>query len=486
MMQLKFDKKFKKIVRDIPYWKTEEDIPSHIKDFLYESFIPDVIFNDGTGEFHCFYCLRELDENLECSKCNVSYKDIVDHGGWTFIENTKEQHWENSYHGFVFDVVNQDVLLYDIEIIVQSYYNDCAKKNYMKFNYRVNHAYFIAKKSFKDLFNDEEVLYDDYYKNVYLEYNYNVFDMGILYTENLDSLKNTIYRYSFLWKAKDYLKKTKVYLYTLHFLPIYFPQFEYLMKENLFNLAFDSPEPLKKNKTFSETFGLSKEYLPLIKKHNMTWHEVRLLSAYPTEDYSLLQFFCRYDTYGSFIDLIKKYKIDLASLKRYLEDHGYLINILEYFDYIRFADELQLDLKSKKILYPSDLLSEHNKLYLQKNQVNDPLINKKINDLASILSINKYEDEKYVIFPADSVEALMDESTQQHNCVCSYCENIAKNFCQIYFMRKKETLKDSFVTVEVRNNKVVQAKAKYNELPSEEANAILQKWEQKLIPVVCQ
>jgi len=101
----------------------------------------------------------------------------------------------------------------------------------------------------------------------------------------------------------------------------------------------------------------------------------------------------------------------------------------------------------------------------------------------SILSFNKYEDDEYIIYPATSIQDLVEESRQQKNCVRTYCEAISNNESQIYFMRRKEELDKSFVTIEVNDKKIIQARVKYNELPSKEINEILNKWEQNLIPI---
>lgn len=52
------------------------------------------------------------------------------------------------------------------------------------------------------------------------------------------------------------------------------------------------------------------------------------------------------------------------------------------------------------------------------------------------LSINKYLNNKFIIFPALTVESLKDESKQQNNCVRTYAEKYANGNCDIYFMRE--------------------------------------------------
>ena len=51
-------------------------------------------------------------------------------------------------------------------------------------------------------------------------------------------------------------------------------------------------------------------------------------------------------------------------------------------------------------------------------------------------------------------------------------------------MRYKSNINKSFVTIEVRNGKVVQARTKFNEEPSIEIMNIIKKWERTLIMVV--
>ena len=94
-----------------------------------------------------------------------------------------------------------------------------------------------------------------------------------------------------------------------------------------------------------------------------------------------------------------------------------------------------------------------------------------------------FENKKYIIIPAKSISALIDESKQQNNCVRTYAERIAKNECDIYFMRFISSQDKSLVTVEVRNNKIVQKRTKNNEKTSKEQDKFLNLWERKILNV---
>ena len=67
-----------------------------------------------------------------------------------------------------------------------------------------------------------------------------------------------------------------------------------------------------------------------------------------------------------------------------------------------------------------------------------------------------------------------------------YAQRIINHECQIYFMRKKNNPLKSLVTIEVANNKIIQARVKYNKLPDDEIRKILTKWEKQLVPLIIQ
>jgi hypothetical protein len=49
--------------------------------------------------------------------------------------------------------------------------------------------------------------------------------------------------------------------------------------------------------------------------------------------------------------------------------------------------------------------------------------------------------------------------------------------------RKKNNIDKSLVTIEIRNNKVVQAKTKNNCLPNKDLMDVIKKWEKTLMPI---
>ena len=82
------------------------------------------------------------------------------------------------------------------------------------------------------------------------------------------------------------------------------------------------------------------------------------------------------------------------------------------------------------------------------------------------------------IYPRSTKE-IKEEGLSQDNCVASYIEDVLSESCHIMFMRPITDLKHSYITLEIRNNRIVQAKRKYNEEPSDEEYEIIKKWNKK-------
>ena len=173
--------------------------------------------------------------------------------------------------------------------------------------------------------------------------------------------------------------------------------------------------------------------------------------------------------------------ISLNRFIKYSKMHHGKIKTYLYKDYLRFAKLLGFDLKNNRYAFPKNLKEEHDKLEKQYEIQSKKLINKAIIKRGKELSVNKYQNKTFVILPARSLKDLQDESKQQNNCVRTYAEKYAKGSCDIYFMRATDEPQKSLVTVEVKNNKVVQSRVKNNNNPNEKQIHFLQKWEQNVL-----
>ena len=488
MIRLCFNNKFNSVIEEYSdIWKTEDNMPTCIKSFIDEVYDSRVIYELNTEKYYCSNCLKELDKDYKCPKCNKQYTNI----------NTKylirvydlKEIKENNYSSYyyVYDIYNGEVVLYKIKETIY-YDNPLTIYPYKTRKLEISNAYLVRENGLNDIINKEYKGYDEIKKELsinsyiyeFLDDSFNDIELyghtsSFLYLDNLEELKNTIYKYTNIWESKSYLKDNFFSYEHLTYFPIATKSFEYLMKEKMYYLAYDRPDQLKYDKYL-------KEHINFIKENNLNIDEIETFRMIKEEDLDFIKkaYICNY----ALDEVLYDYKVNLIKLKKYFEEKELDYNYIEeYLDYLRMAEKVGLDIKDKKVLFPKHLLEEHDKLYTQIMIDKDPKIENKIILLKDLLSINKYEDNEYIIYPAESVETMIDESREQHNCVRTYCERYSENKCQIYFMRKKENKDKSFVTIEVRDGKVVQARTKYNELPSENIMHIINTWERGLVLV---
>ena len=83
----------------------------------------------------------------------------------------------------------------------------------------------------------------------------------------------------------------------------------------------------------------------------------------------------------------------------------------------------------------------------------------------------------YLVCVPQSTQDIKDEAVQQNNCVASYIDRVIRGECQIVFLRNSQLPDKSLVTLEVRGNRVVQAKQRYNQEPTPEQWDIIHKYE---------
>ena len=299
---------------------------------------------------------------------------------------------------------------------------------------------------------------------------------GYVYPYNLkEILKDTDYKY---FRFEKFLKE----IGTINFERVlenslWYPSFEMLLKLKLYNLALDANQ-FNNTGSFNQIFGVPKDYYSFLKRNKIDYKQLEILRLLQEKDINKIRYLSQYSIHT--LENIKNY-ISLDSFIKYAKMHRGKIDTYLYKDYLKFAFLAGLDLKNKKYIFPDNLKERHDELekYVETN--NRKLLNKQISKRCKELNNNKYQDEMFIILPAKSVEALENESKQQSNCVRTYSEDYANGSCDIYFMRLLCAKNKSLVTVEVKNNEVVQSRIKHNYQPTEEQKLFLEKWQQNVL-----
>ena len=187
-------------------------------------------------------------------------------------------------------------------------------------------------------------------------------------------------------------------------------------------------------------------------------------------------------TVDYFIKLVKEYNYKPKSLARYIDNilrfegetrQDYVLSYL--YDYTIMSSAIS---KRKFNKYPRYLATMHNITVRNYNRLKkkfpEELFKKRIKlDM-------EYTYKNWIIIYPKTTQDMKDEAIQQSNCLASYIDRVIDGKTDIVFLRKKSAPNESVVTVEVKNNKVVQRYASHNTEPSEEQLLVLNKYEEYL------
>lgn len=277
-----------------------------------------------------------------------------------------------------------------------------------------------------------------------------------------------------------------------------YESFELLWNMKLYNLCFNAKN-LNKNGSFYKRFGLPKNYLKFMQNNDIDYRELKLLRLFKNQDYGLIE-----KCYNSnFRDV--KFLYENGILESYLEagNNIYLGNIKLlkeinefiplhklndypkgmknlniYRDYLVMSKKLALNFKSKKDLFPRNLMARHDKIQTKIKVTED--MNTQFKAYIRYLELSKYtySDDKYIIFPAPSIASMKDEGSQQGNCVgYMYLDSYIDGLTEIFFVRKLEDVTKSFITLEYKNNHVIQKELPHHDRNfTDEQNAFIDKW----------
>lgn len=178
--------------------------------------------------------------------------------------------------------------------------------------------------------------------------------------------------------------------------------------------------------------------------------------------------------------LINNYKYNAKSLLLYMDelktfeaidDMDYLIR--EIYDYAKMMDTIS----DKWDKYPRHFLTTHkiacrnyNRL---KKEFQEDLFRKRINKDYECI----YKD--YVFIYPNCTQDIKDEAVSQNNCVASYIDKVIDGNCHIMFLRKKDSPDESLVTIEIRHNRIIQAKRRFNDPVIYEEQEAIDYWNKK-------
>lgn len=263
--------------------------------------------------------------------------------------------------------------------------------------------------------------------------------------------------------------------------------FDDIINDSLSYELKDIPKSLLKN-AHLHNIKLSNEIIKFWKENANDYNLAYNIQYTSLDDYDIYKILTEnqysyrnnYQHKSYFNILIKEYKYNAKSLLLYLDqlktfeaidDMWFLIK--ELYDYANM-----MDLISKKYdKYPRHFLTTHKIACRNYNR-----LKKEYPEELFVKRINKdyeFQYKDYVMIYPKCIQDIRDEAVSQNNCVASYIDRVINGDCHIMFLRKKDSPDKSLVTIEISNNKIVQAKRRFNYPITEEEQDVVNAWNKK-------
>jgi hypothetical protein len=201
-----------------------------------------------------------------------------------------------------------------------------------------------------------------------------------------------------------------------------------------------------------------------------------------------------YESYVShhsdfFTSMLKDYKYDGKRLVKYLfEDlkwqgikvstrqdfieHSYNYNARQIFSIINDYARMSYTMKGNRSFdkYPKYLKTSHDIVTMNYQALKNEKNNELFVTVTSSERYGKYDKwldktKQWIMITPKVPNDLVEEGIQQHHCVASYVDNVTDGTSIILFLRKKEDVSTSVLTIEVKNGEVYQVKGLQNRSP---------------------
>jgi hypothetical protein len=249
------------------------------------------------------------------------------------------------------------------------------------------------------------------------------------------------------------------------------------------------PDELQEGSSLYEMLSLSKPVFKVVQQHNLDVPNARAYQRLYMEEESMT-----YDKYRTML----AYRLDLSrmiyikqthnvsfdKIMAYMNsvyDHQCIVHraaLTEWYDYLIMAKKLSMDLTQKSLMFPASLKKEHDIAVFAYNALKQEVDAKKFAETAAI-NKKKYEysrGEFMVVIP-QTPEDIIEEATKQHNCLRSYIERVRDGTTTVAFIRRKMDPRESYVSVEIYEDRLAQVKLAYNKNPNDEAlNEFIEHW----------
>lgn len=155
--------------------------------------------------------------------------------------------------------------------------------------------------------------------------------------------------------------------------------------------------------------------------------------------------------------------------------------ISTWIDYLYDCEKLKFDLNDERVLFPKNLFRQHQNFIAQIRYKENEKLNEGFEKEKKRREKFKFEYNGIFSIPASSQNELIEEGKALAHCVGGYAERCSKGETDIIFIRKNDEPNKPFVTMEVRENEVVQVRAFKNRKPTEEVLEFVEEFKKQVL-----
>jgi len=251
------------------------------------------------------------------------------------------------------------------------------------------------------------------------------------------------------------------------------PFAEYLFKLGLTQLVSTSGGYLEKlhGKSFTDVLGVSKQYLPLYRKFNITQFEHEIVKASKTwvDEESFLKFRALHlaGHMAAITDILEQMSFErfanyFTKQKKAIGRANSAELLIWYKDYISMCGSLGVDITRKSVRFPANIKTAHDVILERFNKVKHKIEDDNFAQAREKLyaGMKEYARGKYgIVFPKTRSDFITEGQSLKH-CVGgdTYYKNHLKGERMVFFIRQLEEPSKPFFTMEIdlRKLKIVQ------------------------------
>lgn len=320
------------------------------------------------------------------------------------------------------------------------------------------------------------------------------------------AIKGTPFQYN---AYQDYFKSNYLDEYVVTYLAkaAKYPAVEYIEKLGMKDIVFNPSIPLNrlfnmrgKNLKAVMRVNIDKKDLAYIRQDNKNaeklipiWQQInkkgkyyhleaveQLVGQVEFCDLTKVRKLLSYMSFEQLVNHKEKYTAEYRKRFTRQERNGCADVISDYLDYIKDCKQLGMDIKDKSVLFPKSLYRAHvntiKQIEFKENEALNAKIRKRVKSLKKKYSFT-YNGLMIVVPTAAS--DLVIEGKHMHNCVGTYAKSHADKQTTILFIRKVNNPEESYHTLEIMADKIIQCRSFANGSIKKDVKKFLKEFEMK-------